>query len=384
MNHHNNSAPPINGEELQLSVVVPCFNEQEVLDSLYHRLSEVCRAQVETYEILLVNDGSSDLTWPRIKRFTQQDPHIVGINLSRNHGHQLALTAGLFLCRGQRVFVIDADLQDPPELLGAMMQLIEQGADVVYGRRIRRHGETWFKKLTASLFYRTLNWMTEVEIPLDTGDFRLMDRKVVDVLCAMPEQYRFIRGMVAWAGFNQVEIPYERAARTAGTTKYPLKKMLNFALDAITGFSIFPLRISTYLAIVSMALSLGITVYVVYSWIFLDAAKGWTSLMVIVLIFNSMQMWLLGIIGEYLGRTYLQTKQRPLFMIREVATAHPNRRLDNHLGHQPNHFSDHPLDHRPGNHLHLLQNLHQTASQNSSQNSSQTSKDSEPTDNHPY
>ncbi|MBF1999662.1 MAG: glycosyltransferase family 2 protein [Synechococcales cyanobacterium M58_A2018_015] len=317
-----NPVLPKGAVDFDLSVVVPCFNEQDVLESLYQRLTQVCQDCVgDRYEILLIDDGSSDLTWPLIKRLTQRDAHIIGVNLSRNHGHQLALTAGLFLCRGQRVFIIDADLQDPPELLTAMMEQMDNGADVVYGKRIRREGETWFKKTTASLFYRLLNWMTDVEIPVDTGDFRLMDRNVVEVLRAMPEQYRFIRGMVAWAGFNQVEIPYERAARQAGMTKYPLKKMINFALDAITGFSIFPLRISTYLAIISLMLSIGLVLYVLYSWIFLDAAKGWTSLMAIILVFNSMQMWLLGIIGEYLGRTYLQTKNRPLFIVREIASS---------------------------------------------------------------
>jgi dolichol-phosphate mannosyltransferase len=320
-----NQVLPVNfTSNLQLSVIVPCFNEQEVLENLHQRLSKVCQACAdESYQILLVDDGSSDLTWSLIKRLTQCDPHVVGINLSRNYGHQLALTAGLSLCQGQRVFVIDADLQDPPELLEAMMRKMDQGADVVYGKRIQRHGETWFKKTTATLFYRILNRMTEVKIPVDTGDFRLMNRRVVDVLQSMPEQYRFIRGMVAWAGFNQVELPYERAVRKAGVTKYPLKKMINFALDAITGFSITPLRISTYLSIMSMILSFGIVVYVLYSWIFLDAAQGWTSLMAVVLIFNSMQMWLLGIIGEYLGRTYLQTKNRPLFVVREIASSTP-------------------------------------------------------------
>jgi polyisoprenyl-phosphate glycosyltransferase len=323
MNDRMNQVLPVNFiSDIKLSAVVPCFNEQEVLESLYQRLSKACQVCVgESYEILLVDDGSSDLTWSMIKRLTQRDRHIIGINLSRNHGHQLALTAGLSLCRGQRVFVIDADLQDPPELLGAMMQQMDAGADVVYGKRLQRHGETWFKKTTASLFYRILNSMTEVDIPVDTGDFRLMNRQVVDVLQSMPEQYRFIRGMVAWAGFNQVEITYERSAREAGDTKYPLKKMINFAIDAITGFSIFPLRISTYLSIISMMLSFCIVMYVLYSWIFLDVAKGWASLMAIMLVFNSMQMWLLGIIGEYLGRTYLQTKNRPLFIVREIASS---------------------------------------------------------------
>ncbi|MEO1351591.1 MAG: glycosyltransferase family 2 protein [Cyanobacteria bacterium J06635_15] len=326
MDNAENPVMPLDSKnEFRLSVVVPCFNEQEVLNALYHRLSTVCRVCVgESYEMILVDDGSFDATWPLIKHFSQQDAHVVGVNLSRNHGQQLALTAGLFLCRGQRVFIVDADLQDPPELLDSMMRLMDQGADVVYGRRIQRHGETWLKKLTASAFYRALKWMTDVDIPTDTGDFRLMDRKVVEVLRSMPEQYRFIRGMVAWAGFNQVEIPYERAAREAGTTKYPLKRMISFAIDAITGFSIFPLRISTYLAIISMISSLGMIVYVLYSWAVLNAVQGWASLMAIILTFNSLQMWLLGIMGEYIGRTYLQTKKRPLFVVREISSSLPS------------------------------------------------------------
>lgn len=310
---------------IDLSVVVPCFNEMEMIDVLYVRLSDVCRSCVgKNYEIVLVDDGSIDTTWMQIEELSKSDPHVVGIRLSRNYGHQIALTAGLFSCRGQRVFVIDADLQDPPELLTDMMHLMDKGADVVYGKRTSRQGETWFKKVSASFFYRILDWMTDVDIPTDTGDFRLMDRKVVEVFKSMPEQYRFIRGMVAWTGFNQIAIPYERLERRAGNSKYPLKRMVGFAIDAITSFSNLPLRISLYLSLISMILSFVMLLYVIYAWVVLNTVQGWASLMAVILIFNSIQMFLLGAIGEYVGRIYLESKRRPLFVIRQISIAAPS------------------------------------------------------------
>ena len=245
---------------------------------------------------------------------------MVAVDLSRNHGHQLALSAGLSLARGERILLIDADLQDPPELLSDMMQLMDDGADVVYGQRVGRDGETWFKKVSARTFYRLLLRMTDVAIPRDTGDFRLMNRPVVDALLAMPEYQRFIRGMVAWIGFRQVSLQYHRDKRFAGETKYPLGKMLAFALDAITGFSTVPLRLSIYMASFFVGLAGLLVIYVLFAWLYLGVVAGWTSMFLGMLIFSSAQLFSLGIIGEYLGRVYMETKQRPLFIIREIVT----------------------------------------------------------------
>jgi glycosyltransferase involved in cell wall biosynthesis len=230
-----------------LSVVIPCYNEEAVIHELYRRVTQACRSLVGgRYELVLVNDGSFDKTWAMLQELAHDDDRIVAVDLSRNHGHQLALSAGLSLARGEHILVIDADLQAPPELLREMMRLMDDGADVVYGQRVERDGETWFKRVSASVFYRLLFRMTDVGIPPDTGDFRLMRRPVLQALLAMPEQQRFIRGMVAWIGFRQVPLEYRRDRRLAGETEYPQRKMLTFAIDAITGFSIVPLRISLY------------------------------------------------------------------------------------------------------------------------------------------
>lgn len=305
-----------------LSVVVPCYNEQDSLAELVKRLAATCRANVENnYEIIIVNDGSSDATWAKIIELSAHYPEIVGIDLARNHGHQLALTAGLSVARGDRIFIIDADLQDPPELLSEMMAQLNAGADVAYGQRTQRDGETWFKKSSAAIFYRILQRLTDAPIPTDTGDFRLINRRVLDVLLSMPEQHRFVRGMVAWIGFRQVGVPYKRDARFAGTTKYPLKKMIKFAMDAITGFSVAPLRLSLYLGLGSVIGAILLTIFTLWSWIARDTAAGWASIAIFVLAFGGMQMFCLAIMGEYLGRTYIQTKQRPLFVIKTIHQA---------------------------------------------------------------
>lgn len=303
----------------KLSVVVPCFNEEEVLTELYRRVTWICQTAVEKeYEIVLVNDGSRDQTWSMIVALCKSDPHIVGVSLSRNHGHQLALSAGLSVACGERVFIIDADLQDPPELLPKMMELMDAGADVVYGRRVRRTGETWFKKISAAAFYRVLTRLTDVIIPVDTGDFRLISRRIVDLLNGMPESYRFIRGMISWLGFRQVALDYDRQERLAGSTKYPVRVMIRFALDAITGFSIHPLRAATALGIGFGVIGLLTIVYALNSWIMGTVVPGWTSVMIAVLVLGSTQLLLLGVIGEYLGRLYLEEKKRPLFIIEKV------------------------------------------------------------------
>lgn len=304
-----------------LSVVVPCFNEQDCLPALHERLSKAARAAAgEDYEIVLVNDGSSDDSWPIMRQMAGSDAHVLAVNLSRNHGHQLALTAGLDLCRGDTILIIDADLQDPPELLSDMMKVMRsEDADVVYGVRKSRSGETAFKRATAHGFYRLLSRATEVDIPLDAGDFRLMSRRALDALLAMPEQARFVRGMVAWIGFRQVAFPYDRQERFAGSTKYPLKKMMRFALDALTGFSSAPLKLATH---VGLALSIGSIVliaYIAYAWLVGDNIQGWTSLMLVVLVIGAVQMFVLALMGEYIGRLYNEAKGRPLYIVQEVA-----------------------------------------------------------------
>jgi polyisoprenyl-phosphate glycosyltransferase len=272
---------------------------------------------------VLVNDGSRDRTAPLIAEMADRNPAVVGVDLARNYGHQIALTAGLAFARGQRIFVIDADLQDPPELLPEMMAKMDAGANVVYGRRIDRRGESRFKVRSAHFFYRLLDRLTDIKVPVDTGDFRLMDRQTLDVLLSMPEQYRFVRGMVAWIGMRQEEIAYERAERFAGETKYPFRKMVVFAIDAITGFSLAPLRFSFFLAIAFLFIAFGLMVYVLVGYFFFEAVRGWASILLLFLVFASLQLFCISIIGEYVGRTYMQTKNRPLFVVRELVLKPP-------------------------------------------------------------
>jgi glycosyltransferase involved in cell wall biosynthesis len=247
------------------------------------------------------------------------DPRVVAIKLSRNFGHQLALTAGLHCCSGRQVLIIDADLQDPPELLPEMTSLMDETkADVVYGQRRLRVGETHFKTISAAHFYRLLHRLTDVPIPQDTGDFRLMSRRAVEVLNKMPEHYRFIRGMVTWIGLKQIPFVYDRSARYAGETKYPLSKMVRFAIDAITGFSIVPLRAASFLGVSIGVIGLLLLTYTLGSWLFGQVVEGWTSLTSIFLIISSAQLLVLGCFGEYLGRLYMESKRRPLFIIDET------------------------------------------------------------------
>lgn len=316
-----------------LSVVAPCFNEEGSLRELYRRLSAVCDVEARgDYEIVLVDDGSSDQTRDIIEALSAEDERVVGVVLSRNHGHQLALTAGLNICRGERILIVDADLQDPPELLGSMMGMMDDGADVVYGKRRTRTGETWSKKATAALFYRLLSRMVDIKIPVDTGDFRLISRRALDVLNAMPERHRFIRGMVSWIGFKQVPIEYDREERHAGETKYPFRKMLIFAIDAITGFSTVPLRFATYLGFLFGLVGLLFMAYTAYSYFSGIAIQGWTTVMTVTLMLGSTQLFVLGVVGEYLGRLYTQSKDRPLFVIQDIVRSRsaeePEARID--------------------------------------------------------
>jgi dolichol-phosphate mannosyltransferase len=309
--------PPPGGR--RLSVAVPCYHEAEGLNELHRRLSAACRASVgEDYEIILVNDGSRDGTWEVIKALSEADPHILGIDLSRNFGHQAALTAALNLCSGARIFIIDADLQDPPELLADMMALMDRGSDVVYGKRRTRAGETKRKKVTAALFYRLLDRMIDFDIPTDAGDFRLMSRRVLVALLAMNETHRFIRGMVSWIGFTQTPLDYDRQSRFAGETGYTFAKMINFALDAITAFSARPLRIGLYAGLILFGLSWVGIVYSLISWAFFSTQPGWTSLIIVVMFMGGAQIFMLAMIGEYVSRTFIQTKERPLYLCREV------------------------------------------------------------------
>lgn len=305
----------------KLSVVVPCYNEEACLELLHGRISAAARAAVgDDYEIVLINDGSRDASWKVMQRLSEADPRLVAINLSRNHGHQLALTAGLDLCSGEEILIIDADLQDPPELLTDMRAAMKsQGADVVYAVRRKRDGETIFKKITAAFFYRMLDRITDTPIPLDTGDFRLMTRRALDAFLSLPEQARFIRGMVAWVGFKQVPFPYDRHERHAGESKYPLGKMIRFALDAITGFSTAPLRFASHVGLLLTGASALLVLYILIGWLFGAAIPGWTSLMLVVVVLGAVQMFVLGMIGEYLGRLYVESKRRPLYLVADVA-----------------------------------------------------------------
>lgn len=302
----------------RLTVISPCFRDEENLDELCRRITCVCDGLDVCYEILLVDDGSPDGTWQKIQELSTRNSRIVGIRLSRNFGHQLAVTAGLSKARGERVLIIDSDLEDPPELLPRMMALMDKGADNVYGRRLSRRGVRLWKKISYRLFYSLLSFLAGCEIPPDTGDFRLISRRIVDTVNRMPEQHRFLRGMISWTGFRQVAIEYHRDARFAGASGYTLSKLFRFAIDGITSFSIQPLRIATLLGIATGLLSLLFAAYIASSTLLHgQPVAGWASLMVTVLFVGSLQLFVIGIIGEYLGRLFLESKGRPLFLVAE-------------------------------------------------------------------
>ena len=310
-----------------LSVVVPCLNEEAVLSELHRRLSETCRkASGDSYEIVLVDDGSSDNTRSVMRELVASDPRVSAVLLSRNHGHQAALTAGLFQTRGERILIIDADLQDPPELAVEMMQIMDRGYDVVYGQRTARQGETYFKRAGAAFFYRLLNRMIDIDIPRDAGDFRLISRRALDVLLSMPEQHRFIRGMIGWIGFPQTALKYVRDERFAGSSKYPIRKMIRFALDGITSFSTVPLRLASYLGLCVSALSVVMMIYALVRWWGGNTLPGWTSVVMVILLLGGLQMLILGIVGEYVGRLYLESKRRPIFVVEDVLRHDENKR----------------------------------------------------------
>lgn len=302
-----------------LSIVVPVYNEEAVIPELHRRLSAVGEGLGVSYEVLYVNDGSRDRSMAMLEKLAQTDPHVRVIGFARNFGHQVAITAGMDHAEGEAVVVIDADLQDPPELIGAMLEKWREGYDVVYAVRERREGDTLFKRATAAAFYRILKRITHVEIPLDTGDFRLMSRRAVEAMKLFSERNRFVRGLVSWIGFKQAGIPFVRAERFAGETKYPLKKMVRFAMDGIVTFSYLPLQLATYMGFLVSGLSFLGILWVVYLRIFTDETiVGWASLMAIALFLGGVQLITLGVIGEYIGRIYDEVKRRPLYLIQDM------------------------------------------------------------------
>jgi dolichol-phosphate mannosyltransferase len=305
-------------QDVTFSIVVPVCNEVEVLHELYQRVSEVMVALGEPWEFVMVDDGSTDGSTELIWGLAASDEHVKPVIFARNFGHMIAVTAGLDHSRGQAVVLMDADLQDPPEVVPDLIERWREGYEVVYAVRAEREGETRFKKLTASFFYRLINRITDVKIPLDTGDFRLIDRQVVDVLNQMREQHRFPRAMVAWVGFRQIGVPYKRAARKAGETKYPFSKMLKLAANAITSFSYFPLQIATYLGFISAGISaLAIPVVIGLRLAGREAFFGQASTLIAVLFLGGVQLISLGVLGEYLGRLYDEAKDRPLYIVRK-------------------------------------------------------------------
>jgi len=304
-------------DEIVFSVAVPVYNELESLPELHQRVTEAMSAVGEAWELILIDDGSNDGSRDWIEEKARTDPRIQPVIFARNFGHQIAVTAGLDYCRGQALVIMDADLQDPPEVITELIAKWREGYEVVYAVRSEREGETWFKKFTATLFYRIINRITDVDIPVDTGDFRLMDRQVVDVLSSMREKHRFPRAMAAWVGFRQTGVPYRRAARFAGETKYPFRKMLRLALNAITGFSYFPLQIATYLGFISALISiLAIPIVIILRLIGSQAFFGQATTLIAVLFLGGVQLISLGILGEYIGRLYDEAKNRPLYIVR--------------------------------------------------------------------
>jgi len=301
-----------------LSVIVPCFNEEDVIDHTHKRLAAALRAITPDHEIIYVDDGSRDRTAERLHTIQRASPEVRVVRLSRNFGHQIAVSAGLDYAKGDAVVLIDADLQDPPEVIGDMVAKWREGFHVVYGQRRERSGETHFKLWTARAFYRLINRLSEVPIPLDTGDFRLMDRAVVDALKRMREKHRMLRAMTSWVGFRQAAVPYDRAERMAGVSKYPLRKMLAFALDGIISFSAIPLKVVTMVGLAFSALSvIGIIYAVAQRLLTENWVPGWTLIFITVLLIGGLQFIFLGVMGEYIGRIYSEAKDRPLFLVME-------------------------------------------------------------------
>jgi dolichol-phosphate mannosyltransferase len=305
--------------KITYSIVGPVYNEIGSLPTFTEAVREVMQDIGEPWELILVDDGSTDGSTETILEQAESDPRIRPVIFARNFGHQIAVTAGLDFSRGQAVVIIDSDLQDPPEVISELIEKWQQGFEVVYAIRTERKGESWFKRVTASLFYRLINRITEVDIPLDTGDFRLLDRKVVDVLNGMRERHRFPRAMAAWVGFRQIGVPYKRAARLTGETKYPFRKMLRLAINAVTGFSYFPLQLATYVGFLSAGASaIAIPIVIAIRLAGREALAGQTTTLIAVLFLGGVQLISLGILGEYIGRLYDEAKGRPLYILRSA------------------------------------------------------------------
>ncbi|WP_107670971.1 glycosyltransferase family 2 protein [Cyanothece sp. BG0011] len=307
-----------NLNQVEISIIVPCYNEEEGLDLLFKRLFTVLNQLDLSYEIVCIDDGSQDRTLERLIDYHRRYQAVKVISLSRNFGKDIALTAGLENAQGQAIIPIDADLQDPPELIEQLIEKWRQGYDVVYGKRRSRQGESWLKKTTANAFYRIISRISSVPIPRDTGDFRLLDRRVVDAIKTMPERTRFMKGLFAWVGFKQTYIVYDRPNRLQGTTKWNYWKLWNFALDGITSFSLVPLKVWSYLGLFLSLLAFTYGSFLIIRTIILGIdVPGYASLMVTILFIGGVQLITLGILGEYLGRIYEETKQRPLYLVRE-------------------------------------------------------------------
>ncbi|TBX77931.1 glycosyltransferase [Bacillus mycoides] len=305
--------------EKLISVVVPMYFEEEVAQECYNRLKSVMLQNNINYEFVFVNDGSTDRTMDILSEIAANDYRTKIVNFARNFGHQIAVTAGIAAAKGDAIVIIDADLQDPPEVIPELIAKWEEGYEVVYAKRKQRKGETWFKLLTAKYFYKALNYMSDIDIPKDTGDFRIIDRKVADVFNQMTERNRFIRGMMSWVGFRQTYVEYERDERFAGETKYPLKKMIKFASDGIIAFSTKPLRIVMSLGLLSVLISIIVLLYTITVKIVGDDTQtGWASIMVAITFFSGIQLLGLGIVGQYIARIYDESKNRPIYIVKET------------------------------------------------------------------
>lgn len=314
-----------------ISVILPVYYEEEVLPETYRRMTKVMQGMTGTdYELVFVNDGSRDKTLEMLREISSKDSHVAVVSFSRNFGHQVAITAGMDYARGDAVVVIDADLQDPPELIPEMVQRWSEGWQVVHAKRKKRRGESVFKRWTAGLFYRFIDALSEIRLPRDVGDFKLLDRAVVDALQQIREKNRYVRGMVAWLGFRQTEVLFERDPRFAGETKYPLSKMLRFAMDGITSFSLKPLKLATRLGFLSIVIGLLLVVWVLISkYIYPESTvSGWSSLLIAVVFFGGVQLLTIGIMGEYIGRIYDETRNRPLYVIDELINTQPHEQRD--------------------------------------------------------
>ncbi len=310
-----------------LSLILPVYNEEETIDELHRRLTSFLSVVGESWEVVFVNDGSVDRSAEMLNELAAKDARFKVIHFARNFGHQIAITAGMDHAEGDAVVIMDADLQDPPEVVHEMLERWREGYDVVYGRRSSRAGESFFKKVTAAAFYRFFRRMIPIDVPLDTGDFRLLSRRVILTMRALREQHRFVRGMVSWVGFKQCAVEYDRPERFAGETKYPMRKMLGLAVDAITSFSVLPLRFATWMGVFSAMVAIFTSIWTVYAKFFGDTEQGWSTIVIVVSLAASAQLLMIGILGEYVGRIYEEVKRRPLYVVQDTLNV-PNSDAD--------------------------------------------------------